>query len=255
MIMIRFFRKIRQQLFMESRLSKYTLYAIGEILLVVIGILIALQINNQNEARKDRLLTDKYLEGFARDLASDRAQLDTLITVRKKQRVSARALIRYAEGKEIDLDSFYNHYYFIFPFYRFSPNTNTLEEVLNSSQLRLITDDQIKTRLLELRSLYTEIRLNEEHVYEDRTVYLYNERTLDHIEFNGIAVALNNESFSDNKDAEVFMEDANYFINDRYFKNFLNLLDYNLIYVLPKLERARNECDSIIGLIEANLKE
>ena len=222
---------------------------------MVIGILIALQINNQNEIRKDRLLTNKYLEGFARDLASDRSQLDTLISIRKKQRISSAALISYVKQKEVDLDSFYYHYYYIFPFYRFSPNTNTLEEILNSSQLRLITDEKIKSRLLELRSIYTEIRLNEEHVYEDRSSYLYNDRTLDHIEFDGLAIAMENKSFSNDENAEVFLEDANYFLKDRYFKNFLNLLDYDLIYVIPKLEKAKQECDSIIQMIESKLSE
>ena len=47
--MIKFFRKIRQRLLSENKLSKYFLYAIGEIVLVVMGILIALQINNNNE--------------------------------------------------------------------------------------------------------------------------------------------------------------------------------------------------------------
>ncbi|MDF0705773.1 DUF6090 family protein [Flagellimonas okinawensis] len=51
--MIKFFRKIRQRLFMENRFTKYLLYALGEIILVVIGILIALQINNWNEHRKE----------------------------------------------------------------------------------------------------------------------------------------------------------------------------------------------------------
>lgn len=57
--MIKFFRHIRQQLIMKNQLgepalpvSRYLKYAIGEIILVVIGILIALQINNWNEARK-----------------------------------------------------------------------------------------------------------------------------------------------------------------------------------------------------------
>jgi hypothetical protein len=50
--MIKFFRKIRQQLLIENKFSKYLLYAIGEIVLVVIGILIALSINNWNEKRK-----------------------------------------------------------------------------------------------------------------------------------------------------------------------------------------------------------
>ena len=50
--MIKFFRKIRQRLLTENKFSKYLLYAFGEILLVVIGILIALQINNWNEEVK-----------------------------------------------------------------------------------------------------------------------------------------------------------------------------------------------------------
>ncbi|WP_026348486.1 DUF6090 family protein [Eudoraea adriatica] len=52
--MIKFFRKIRQQLLSQNKLSKYLFYAIGEIVLVVIGILIALQINNWNNESADR---------------------------------------------------------------------------------------------------------------------------------------------------------------------------------------------------------
>ena len=52
--MIKFFRKIRQSLLSENKISKYLLYAIGEILLVVIGILIALSINNWNQERKNK---------------------------------------------------------------------------------------------------------------------------------------------------------------------------------------------------------
>ncbi len=51
--MIRFFRNIRQKLAAENKVMAYLRYAIGEILLVVIGILIALQINNWNEHRKE----------------------------------------------------------------------------------------------------------------------------------------------------------------------------------------------------------
>lgn len=53
--MLRFFRQIRQGLLTHNKFSKYLLYAIGEIVLVVLGILIALQINTWNEDRKDRL--------------------------------------------------------------------------------------------------------------------------------------------------------------------------------------------------------
>lgn len=59
--MLEFFRKIRQQLLSENSFSKYLFYAIGEIILVVIGILLALQINNWNEDRKATNRVGKFL--------------------------------------------------------------------------------------------------------------------------------------------------------------------------------------------------
>ena len=60
--MIKFFRKIRQRLLTENKFSKYLIYAIGEIVLVVIGILIALSINNWNENLKNKKLETSYLK-------------------------------------------------------------------------------------------------------------------------------------------------------------------------------------------------
>ena len=69
--MIKFFRHIRQNLIMENKTSKYLKYAIGEIVLVVIGILIALQINNWNEANNAKLKENATLKNFVQDLKSD----------------------------------------------------------------------------------------------------------------------------------------------------------------------------------------
>ena len=69
--MIKFFRKIRQKLLVENRFNKYLLYAIGEIVLVVIGILIALQINNWNENRKNSIKINDALKALRYDLVKD----------------------------------------------------------------------------------------------------------------------------------------------------------------------------------------
>ena len=69
--MIKIFRKIRQNLLMENKTGKYFKYAIGEIVLVVIGILIALQINNWNQAKKDRAFELKMLKEISKALDSD----------------------------------------------------------------------------------------------------------------------------------------------------------------------------------------
>jgi len=77
--MIKFFRKIRQNLLMENKTGKYFKYAIGEIVLVVIGILIALSINNWNEqVKKDKKIASVF-ETIKKDIISDIKDADKFI--------------------------------------------------------------------------------------------------------------------------------------------------------------------------------
>lgn len=73
--MIKFFRKIRQKLLTENKFSKYLLYAVGEIFLVVIGILIALQINNNSENYKKRQFEITILKNIKEDILADKVDL------------------------------------------------------------------------------------------------------------------------------------------------------------------------------------
>ena len=75
--MIKFFRKIRQQLLVENKTGKYFKYAIGEIVLVVIGILIALQINTWNEEREDKIKEKVILEDLLENIERNIVILDT----------------------------------------------------------------------------------------------------------------------------------------------------------------------------------
>lgn len=74
--MIKFFRKIRKRLLSENKFSKYLLYAIGEIILVVIGILIALQINNWNEDRLSSQFELQMLVSLKEGLKKDLSDID-----------------------------------------------------------------------------------------------------------------------------------------------------------------------------------
>ncbi|WP_432410517.1 DUF6090 family protein [Rasiella sp. SM2506] len=77
--MIKLFRNIRKNLLSQGKTTKYFKYAIGEILLVVIGILIALQINNWNEARKDKKYLHTVYSQIQKDLKSDTVALSPVI--------------------------------------------------------------------------------------------------------------------------------------------------------------------------------
>ncbi len=78
--MFRFFRKIRQQLLSQNKISKYLLYAIGEIVLVVIGILIALQINNWNEKIKTQENVQAQLINVIDAIESDVKSYENLLS-------------------------------------------------------------------------------------------------------------------------------------------------------------------------------
>ena len=77
--MLKFFRQIRQQLIGQGSIKKYMLYAVGEILLVVIGILIALQINNWNEQRKNKQTEQKTLQAILNNLEEDSQTLQQVM--------------------------------------------------------------------------------------------------------------------------------------------------------------------------------
>ncbi|MCP9198594.1 DUF6090 family protein [Gramella sp. GC03-9] len=76
--MIKFFRNIRRRLLRENRFTRYLIYAVGEIILVVIGILIALQINNWNENRKADIRKHKLLENLHTEFRDNLTELDSV---------------------------------------------------------------------------------------------------------------------------------------------------------------------------------
>jgi len=91
--MIRFFRMIRKKLIEQENIRKYLLYAIGEILLVVIGILIALQINNWNEAKRMDRLVSQALSEIREDLVQDTLTLQSRITLHRAEMEAQRRVV------------------------------------------------------------------------------------------------------------------------------------------------------------------
>ena len=111
--MIKFFRKIRQKLLSENKFSKYLLYALGEIVLVVIGILIALSINNWNENRKTKEKEVKLLAELKGDLIETKE--DLLSDIKKSQQMLSttnelyKAIIenRLSDSNQFELSTSY----------------------------------------------------------------------------------------------------------------------------------------------------
>lgn len=115
--MIKFFRLIRHQLLTGNtpplaagRFSKYLIYAIGEIILVVIGILIALSINNWNENRKLDIEVIKSLKEIKRNLIADSIPVFYVLKTQKEDLKMQKELITHLEAKK-PLDSSFNKHF------------------------------------------------------------------------------------------------------------------------------------------------
>jgi hypothetical protein len=102
--MIKFFRHIRQNLLSEGKTGKYLKYAIGEIILVMIGILLALQINNSNELRKQREEEAIILSGIQKDFIETRANILKTLTREEKVILNCRDLIDAIETQDYSIN-------------------------------------------------------------------------------------------------------------------------------------------------------
>jgi len=149
--MIKFFRKIRQNLLSEGKTGKYFKYAIGEIILVVIGILIALQINNWNENKKLQKEEIKFLKNFKQSISAD-LEYNNLNSNRYS--LTKEAINRLLKHFEQDLP--YNdslEYYFGRITQAWSPKINMeVFETLKSNDLNLISNDNLRNKLISYYS-------------------------------------------------------------------------------------------------------
>lgn len=170
--MIKFFRRVRQQLLSENKVSKYMLYAIGEIILVVIGILIALWINSTFQDYKDQQQALVFLKDFKRDLVSDTLVLHKRINANKK-RVRSIDSIDYLLSNKTELTSNENSNFLeyntdIMRESYFVPEKVTIRQLESSNNGNLIPSKALKDKLFEY---YTFHDRNEKNM--EASVQLY----------------------------------------------------------------------------------
>lgn len=168
--MIKFFRHIRKSLLEQNKMGKYFKYAFGEIILVVIGILIALQINNWNEQHKKERLKNEYVVSLINDYTKDTIQINKRL-LRNKQRLK-RIDIIYDSIAISHKNDFKN----IIEIYSNSSagvriinvyNTNSFNLLISSGNIDLF-DKNLRVELMELNRL----QLYEKTVQSSNSRYL-----------------------------------------------------------------------------------
>lgn len=165
--MIRFFRQIRFKLMSENKTSMYLKYALGEIVLVVLGILIALQINNWNEARKEDKALKEYLVKIRSHTSEDLEKLDQISAGRglmaENCKKARKLILDKTEGQ--------NPYVLMsaavaFADFYFKPNTGGYDALKSSAYFGKINNTPLDSLLSRYHNLVAEIFQNEKSYNE-----------------------------------------------------------------------------------------
>ena len=171
--MIKFFRKIRYDLIGKNKTGKYFKYAIGEIVLVVIGILIALSINNWNENEKIRRSEKQYLLSLKTEFNFNKVELEKIMNRNLTNAENAIKVINIMgpESPQITEDelsfllsgSLSNEV-------QFDPNQGVLDEIISSGKLGLFSNDELKFALSSWNGLLQKTRLQEKELQRLRYI-------------------------------------------------------------------------------------
>lgn len=239
--MIKFFRKIRQQLLSENKFTKYLIYAVGEIVLVVIGILIALSINNSNDAEKLRLKERVVLTQMQQNLKNDIEDLNFNIRGTKTRLRANEVVLSALQNRTQFYDSLQYYYAGIFGNFQFSENTAAWEN-LKSVGLDLVSNDSLRNAISELYTLkygYIEnLERGLDDTYQWNTMY---PQVLEHINLDTVWVS-------------AMPVDHEGLMDDREFQEILKMNMFLRKFIRGQYIIAEKDANAILVRLEKHIK-
>jgi len=256
--MIPFFRKIRKKMADDNRPRKYMRYAVGEIALVVIGILIALQINTWNENRKASNEELKILKALESDFKVSKKRLEKTLEIQSKVMDCSQVLLNIHESKnqsqyqyfDTHLDSLDELISFGTSWYRAEPITGAYNSLTNSGKIDLIKNE-------ELRHLLAQFIADFESGFEDQeSAMLLLDKLNDGTNHFIFKIAKNKYrkrlNYNLRKIDSIKIAES-FFTNDSYFGNLYlkSLLEYNR---LIRQKQLLEQSTSILEIINDELE-
>jgi len=247
----------------DNRPLQYMRYAIGEILLVMVGILLALQVNNWNNDRSERKLEVKYLQGIKADLQVDLINLKTFIDDKELKYVSAAHLLKMDAPQTIaDIGALDSIIWNVFGWVRYNQSTNTLDELIGSGNLSLIKNDSIKSMIQNIKQSNISIQGGVAHMRREYDYYLY-DRSAALREMAPLIDMI--ESMKQNKrilknaldeaQMNVLREQSHAILNDLIFRNGLKLAIGNNLGMQRNCLTLYADVEKLIATIDEELGE
>ena len=247
--MIPFFRKIRKKMADDNRPLKYMRYAIGEIVLVVIGILIALQINTWNEERKENNIEANYPKEMLKDYEVNLKRSNTVIDSYEKMIPTLKGLIEQSllEKPSMSVDSLNMACMTINDMPTYSSSDRVYNNLIGSGDLKLLKNNALKT---ELSIYYEKLHILKlvQTTHEMELVESFQPYIIQHMDFLAVAPQrLNEYRLPAPKEKDKILE----VLHDSKFRNIVTLKWVIITDLLEQNRELEKITINIIALLEA----
>lgn len=214
---MKFFRNIRQRLLSERRIRKYCIYAFGEIVLVMIGILLALQVNNWNNKRIQNKKEAIYIENIHKQFLFNKTQLDVVTLYHQKvyDNVSKILSLVPIDDEHTHMDSLSSYVSGTFYQYTFNPQQSTINSLTNTSSYDIVSNNELRERLQSWEELVKD--------YQEEEISYQNYFHSSFLPYFKNHISLFNHS-----------NGTNIFDDDNITSDFLNSLEFKNTMVLQR---------------------
>lgn len=246
----------------QNKTTKYFKYAIGEIILVVIGILIALSINNWNDSRKQKLVDNKYFKNLKNDLIGDRERLDLMIHYsEEKVKAAKRVMTSIKQDTVGSLYEFSEGIRLLIFVNEFRPDQSTYNEMKSSGNFSTIQNDSLKLKILKLQKIYIDIEALQDHMRNDFNTFIENfEQYVDWSKYfdlnqsNPAQLVFVYDSIYIEQNNEVMREEITNLFQNKVFANNVFLSEINHAYGVDVLKKSQAQIKDIINLLDIEIQ-
>ena len=250
--MFRLFRRLRQRFLFEKKFSRYLLYATGEVIILILGIVIALQVNNWNEMRQRRILEISILESLKSDLEQDIEEWQNDKGLHKSVLKSIEIVSDHIENDLPHTDTLNFHFLNATLVSYFSFHSGALE-TLKSTGINIISNEELRKEIVDLYTYWFDYKkyltshLNEYHFYS--TQQIFNTRFIEGHYFD-------DPSTTDYwGDGAMIPLDYESLLDDNEYKYFLLTYKNDTSYYLYELLQSERRVKALIAEIEAEIKK
>ena len=251
--MIRFFRKIRYNLMETGKTGKYLKYAIGEIALVVIGILIAISINNWNQERQLKKVEKSTIEALISEFQSNKISIQLCVEMVELRRLFGDSIRRQLGPEQPTLSIYKMNTWFgeIGATNRCAISISILEDIQSSGNLKIIDNEEIRRNVSKWSSNLKELEREEEDWASEfsNVFYPYTNKWISWDDVGNIDNVDNPHFFNSR-----FKFDPRLILQQFEFSNIMSFHTWRMKRVIELTAKLLEQTEKVLELMQEELK-